>query len=332
MPESLFVEDIRPPVEQNSTRFLDQLRLLMRERQLAYTTEKTYIHWIKQYIRYHELKHPGDMGAPEVDEFLSHLAASRNVSPATQAIALNALIYMYKNKLEIELGQLSFRRAKAKRRVPEVLTHEEALSLIATMNDPVKLAIELLYGCGLRQAECLNLRVKDIDTGMHEIVVRSGKGGRDRRTILPDSLKARLEAQIQRVLKLHQYDLAQGYGEVFIPPALARKYPRASRDLGWQFLFPARSLGADPASGKIRRHHCHPTVLGKAVRRATNRTKFRKRVTCHTFRHSFATRLLERGYDLRTIQELLGHADVNTTEIYTHVLNKGGRGVQGPLG
>lgn len=313
-------------------RFLDQLRTAMRARGLAYTTEKTYIHWVRAFIRFHRLRHPREMGPAEVDAFLSWLAAVRQVSPATQAIALNALVFLYQRFLGRELGELAFRRARPRRHVPEVLTHDEAMRLIGVMRDPARLAVQLLYGAGLRQAECLALRIKDIRFDMREIIVRMGKGGKDRRTVLPDSLTDQLHAQVEQVKAIHRADLASGFGEVFMPPALARKYPRGCRETAWQFLLPARSLAADPVTGVIRRHHLHATVIAKAIRAAVAHTGFARRVTSHTFRHSFATRLLERGYDLRTIQELLGHADVATTEIYTHVLNKGGRGVRGPLG
>ena len=326
------MDDIPLPIEQKPVKFLDQLRLTMREGRLAYATEKTYLHWIKQFIRFHSMRHPKEMGATEVDEFLSWLATKRNVAPATQAIALNAILYLYRKQLGQNLGELKFRRASPKRRVPEVLTHEEAISIIEKLQSSVRLAVQLLYGAGLRQAEVLSLRIKDIDFGMYEIIVRQGKGGKDRRTLLPESLEPDLSTQIDKVIKLHETDLANGYGEVYIPPALSRKYPNACREVGWQFLFPSKKVAPDPTSGVIRRHHFHPTIMGKAIRQALRQTPIRKRVTSHTFRHSFATRLLERGYDLRTIQELLGHTDISTTEIYTHVLNKGGRGVQGPLG
>ncbi len=326
------MEDVRTPLPEKPDRFLDRLRVHMRGRPLAYTTEKTYLHWIRGYIRFHKRRHPREMGAREVDEYLSWLAAERHVSPATQAIVLNALVYMYKHYFKEDLGGLQFRRARPKQRIPQVLTHAEALAMIETIHYPVRLAFELLYGAGLRQAECLNLRIKDIDFGMHEIIVRHGKGGKDRRTLLPGSMANHLEEQVERVRKLHAGDLSQGYGEVYMPPALARKFPHADKETGWQFLFPSRNIAADPITGVLRRHHLHQSVFRKAIKKALRETGLNKYVTSHTFRHSFATRLLESGYDLRTIQELLGHADISTTEIYTHVLNKGGRGVSGPLG
>ena len=325
------IDDIPVPVNHTPGKFIQQLRIRMRQQKLAYTTEKTYIHWVRMFIRHHRYRHPKDMGAAEVDQFLSWLAVERRVAPATQAIALNALIFLYHRHLRLDLGQLEYRRARPKRRLPVVLTHEEALALIDCLPANIRLFVQLLYGTGLRQAECCNLRVKDIDFGMHEIIVRQGKGGKDRRTLLPQQLEAALLRKIDYVKKLHAADLAAGYGEVYLPDALSRKCPAACKETGWQFLFPNRAPSADPVTGVIRRHHVHPSWIRKCIKKARLQAGIDKLVTCHTFRHSFATRLLERGYDLRTIQELLGHADINTTEIYTHVLNRGGRGVQGPL-
>ena len=326
------MDDIRPGLPAKPTRFIPQLRLLMRERKLAWTTEKTYIHWILAFIRFNGRRHPGELGAAEVDAFLSWLGIRRQVSPATQAIALNALVFMYRHYFKVDLGQLDFKRARPKRRLPAVLSHAEALQIIAEIPGRTGLIVKLLYGAGLRSAECLNLRVKDIDFAMREIVVRQGKGGKDRRTVLPDSLHEELRDQIERVRLLHKEDTSLSYGEVYMPAALARKYPQAAYETGWQFLFPAAHIAADPVTGVLRRHHLHASRVGKAITAARRKVGIHKHVTAQTFRHSFATRLLEHGYDLRTIQELLGHGDIATTEIYTHVLNKGGRGVQGPLG
>lgn len=327
------IDDVRQPVAEKPGRFLDRLRLHMRTQGLAYTTEKTYIHWVRNFIRFHRRRHPEDMGAAEVDKYLSWLATHRQVSPATQAIVLNALVYLYKRFLGKDLGQLEYRRARHKRRVPQVLSHDEATTIINKVGPPApRLVLQLLYGAGLRQAEALNLRVKDVDFSMQEIFVRGGKGNKDRRTLLPGNLVKGLHYQVERVRQLHVEDTAQGYGSVYLPPALARKYPSAARETAWQFLFPATRIAKDPASDILRRHHLHYTAVTKALRAAKKASGVNKHVTCHTFRHSFATRLLESGYDLRTIQELLGHADVTTTEIYTHVLNKSRRGVTGPLG
>jgi integron integrase len=312
--------------------FIEELRYTIRGRNLALATERTYVRWVRMFIRFHRYRHPAEMAGPEVDRFLSWLAAHRRVSPKTQAIALNAIVFMYRHHLRRDLGQLVYRRPKPKPYLPVVLTHDEAMAIISQLTGRVQMFVQILYGAGLRQAECCMLRLKDIDFGMNEIIVRNGKGGKDRRTLLPASLRAGLEHQVEYVKRLHATDLAEGYGEVFIPEALARKYPGACTETGWQFLFPNRAPSPDPITGVIRRHHVHPSWIRKNVKRARLAAGIHKQVTCHTFRHSFATRLLENGYDLRTIQELLGHSDIKTTEIYTHVLNKGGRGVAGPLG
>lgn len=313
-------------------RFMQEVRITIRGRNLALTTERTYLRWIRMFIRYHRYRHPATMGGAEVDAFLSWLAAWRRVSPKTQAVALNALVFLYRHHLQVELGPLAYRRPRPKPRVPVVLTHEEAMAIIERLTGRVQTFVQLLYGAGLRQAECCMLRIKDVDFGMGEIVVRNGKGAKDRRTLLPATLRTKLEQQVEYVRLLHAADLAAGYGEVYIPEALGRKYPNVRFETGWQFLFPNRAPSPDPRSGVIRRHHVHPSWIRKSIKRARLAAGIDKHVTCHTFRHSFATRLLEQGYDLRTIQELLGHSDIATTEIYTHVLNRGARGVSGPLG
>jgi len=325
------MDDIPVSVARRPVKLMDKLRMHMREQGLAYTTEKTYLHWIRSFIRYHGRRHPRDMGTAEVDAFLSWLAVRRHVSPATQAIALNALVYLYRRFFDRDLNELSFRRARPKRRIPQVLSHREAVEIIDRIRPPIRWMIQLMYGSGLRQAECCSLRIKDIDFAMNEIVVRLGKGNRDRRTLLPDILRGPLQQQIQRVERLHAADLAAGYGSVYLPMALERKYPSAATETGWQFLFPARAPGTDPRTSVVRRHHVHPSWVRKNLAAAVRVSGIHKYVTCHTFRHSFATRLLEKGYDLRTIQELLGHTDLSSTEIYTHVLNKGGRGVISPI-
>lgn len=321
-----------PPGPTVRGEFMRELRQTIRSRNLALTTERTYMSWVRKFIRFHRYRHPASMGGAEVDRFLSWLAAVRRVSPKTQAIALNALVFMYRHHLHTDLGQLAFRRPRPKPNLPVVLTHAEALAIIEGLSGRVRMFVQILYGAGLRQAECCALRLKDIDFGMQEIVVRNGKGNKDRRTLLPAQLQDGLLQQVEYVKSLHAADLLEGYGEVFMPEALARKYPGACREPGWQFLFPNRAPSADPVTGVVRRHHVHPSWIRKNIKRARLAAGIHKHVTCHTFRHSFATRLLESGYDLRTIQELLGHTDIKTTEIYTHVLNKGGRGVTGPLG
>ncbi len=325
------IDTIRPDVPSRPVRFLDQLRRHMRDGGYAWKTEKTYVHWIKRFIHFHNKQHPRTLSAVHVEQYLSHLANERHCSPATQRVVLNALLYLFVKFMGRELEGLEFSRAKLKRRLPIVLTHAEVLQILAHLGDGHRLMVELLYGCGLRLNELLSLRVKDLDFEFHTITVRSGKGDLDRVTLLPSSLEARLQSQIARVAKLHQRDLEDGYGEVYMPYALGRKYPNAAKELGWQFLFPSTRIGADPRSGVLRRHHLHETCLRKAIRKARLAAGIQKQVRCHTFRHSFATRLLQQGYDLRTIQKLLGHSDVKTTEIYTHVLGRGAMGVVSPL-
>ncbi len=259
------------------------------------------------------------------------MANERHASPGTQAIALNALVFLFEKHLERDLGELDFSRAKPRHRVPQVLTHTEALVIIGGMRGVSRLMIQIMYGSGLRQAECCALRIKDVDFGMRELIVRDGKGRKDRRTVLPQSLEIPLHIQIDAVRELHATDIGEGFGEVYLPHRLTDKYPHAAREAAWQFLFPSACIGADPRNGQMRRHHIHPSTVRRALKKAVRASGIPKPVTCHTFRHSFATRLLEKGYDLRTIQELLGHSNISTTEIYTHVLNKGGRGVISPI-
>ena len=326
-----FMDDIPVPVDRYPRRFLDQVRVAMRERNLAYSTEKTYIRWIGGFIRFHKCRHPKDMGGVEVDAYLSWLAVVRQVSPRTQSVALNALVFLYHRFLDIELGKLAYKRPKPRHRVPQVLSHAEATDIISRIQCPISIMVKLMYGSGLRSMECCRFRVKDLDFEMQELIVRDGKGGKDRRTILPESVVAALHRQVGRVRKLHAYDLSCGLGEVYLPFALARKYPAAATAVGWQFVFPAKSTGIDPVSKRERRHHVHQGTIRRALKRAVHKSGVVKPVSSHIFRHSFATRLLERGYDLRTIQELLGHSDLSTTEIYTHVLNKSRLGVISPV-
>ena len=325
------MDDIRPAIPLGSTRFVDVLRRDMRDQGYAYQTEKTYLHWIKRFICFSGKRHPAQLGAAEVSCFLSALGNERNCSPATQRIALNALVYLYRKHLRIELEELDFQRSRRGRSLPVVLTHAEVERVLERMHGKHRLMVELLYGAGLRLNELLSLRVKDIDFELSTVTVRSGKGDKDRTSLLPERLREKLQIQIGEVAELHRRDLLDGFGEVYMPNALARKYPRAAREIGWQFLFPATSIGRDPRSGQMRRHHLHNTTLRKSVARARREAGITKPVRCHTFRHSFATRLLQQGYDLRTIQKLLGHSDVRTTEIYTHVLGRGAMGVISPL-
>jgi integron integrase len=277
-------------------------------------------------------RHPKDLGAKEVEGFLSWLATERNVAAATQNQALAALLFLYKQVLGLDLAWFSSMvRAKRPVRTPVVLTQSEVRRLLEQLSGVKWLMASLLYGAGLRQIECLMLRVKDIDFAYRQITVRDGKGGKDRVTMLPEQVVQPLQAHLGQVRALPLRDLAGGHGEVSLPKALSRKYPRAGREWAWQFVFPSKNLSADPESGVIRRHHLFPDTLQRAVKEAARATRIVKPVSCHTLRHSFATHLLEAGHDIRTVQELLGHVDVSTTMIYTHVLNKGGRGVKSPL-
>ncbi|WP_295799163.1 integron integrase [uncultured Microbulbifer sp.] len=325
------MDDIRGRVPTQPVRFLDKLRLHMRDAGLAYTTERTYVHWIKRYILFHRKRHPQEMGAPEVEHFLTHLSEERDCSVGTQRIVLNALVYLYTRFLDKTLDGLSFTQAKRPRRLPVVYSRNEIAAILSHLKGPSRLRVQLLYGSGLRSAELLSLRVKDIDFDSSNIFVRGGKGNKDRTTILPQGLVPDIRRQIERVRILHDQDVADGVGDVYLPDALARKYPRAAKELGWQYLFPASCVGPCPRTGELRRHHLHPTALAKQIRRALMAAGIHKPARAHSFRHSFATHLLESGYDLRTIQELLGHSDISTTEIYTHVVNRGSKGVLSPM-
>ncbi|MEH6544451.1 MAG: integron integrase [Porticoccaceae bacterium] len=324
------MDDIPHRLPQQPTRFLDLLRTHIRESGLSYQTERTYIHWIKRFIYFHNKQHPQNMEMVEVEAFLSHLAINRDCSPNTQRIALNALVYLYKRFMGLDVGVLQFTPAKQQRRLPVVYSRIEILAILKQLQGVHRLQVELMYGTGLRSAELLSLRIKDIDFDSNNIFVRAGKGNKDRTTMLPQKLISQLKRQIQQVERLHEQDIEDGFGEVYLPNALARKNPRAATETAWQFLFPSSKIGKDPRSGVLRRHHLHPTALSKQILKAVRAAGIHKPAKSHSFRHSFATHLLESGYDLRTIQELLGHADVSTTEIYTHVINRGGKGVLSP--
>jgi integron integrase len=313
-------------------RLLDQVREAIRRHHYSYRTEQAYVHWVKRYILFHGKRHPQEMGADEVTAFLSHLALDRSVAASTQNQALAALLFLYSEVVGRVLPWMeSITRAKRPVKVPVVLTRDEVRALLAQLDGTKWLMASLLYGAGLRLRECLHLRVKDIDFGYHQITVRRGKGDKDRVTMLPAPLADPLRSHLARVHALHERDLEQGYGEVEMPGALSRKYPRAGRDWGWQYVFPSRKLSVDPRTGVIRRHHVYDDVLPRAISQAARAAGVVKPAGCHTLRHSFATHLLQAGYDIRTVQELLGHQDVSTTMVYTHVLNKGGRGVSSPL-
>ena len=314
-------------------RFLDQVRDAVRTRHYSRRTEAAYLGWTKRFILFHRKRHPAAMGADEVNAFLSHLAVDGNVSASTQAQALSALVFLYRNVLDDPLPWIDdIVRARRSRKLPVVLSREEVRSLLAVMNGTPRLVAAILYGGGLRLLEALRLRIKDVDFAARLLVVREGKGAKDRRTMLPDSLQQSLRAQIEWVRRVHRKDLAGGRGEVWLPDALERKYANAGREFAWQYLFPASRLAVDPRSGVERRHHLDESSVQRAVKGAVRELRIEKNAGCHSLRHSFATHLLEDGYDIRTIQELLGHADVKTTMIYTHVLQRtGGRGVRSPL-
>ncbi|MFL5577427.1 MAG: integron integrase [Gemmatimonadaceae bacterium] len=312
-------------------RLLDAVRRAVRTRHYSPRTEEAYVAWVRRYVRFLGLRHPAELGPAHVARFLSHLALERGVSASTQNQALAALLFLYREVLGAPLPLVEgAARAKRPARLPVVLTRDEVRAVLGALASRHRLVPTLLYGGGLRLMEALRLRVKDLDLARREVTVRGGKGGRDRVTLLPASAAAALAAQLDRVRRLHARDLAAGAGAVELPGALARKAPAAARAWAWQWVFPAASCYRDRRTGERRRHHLHESAVQRAVQAAVLRAGVAKRATCHTFRHSFATHLLEDGYDIRTVQELLGHADVRTTMIYTHVLNRGGRGVRSP--
>ena len=306
---------------------LDQVRQAIRTRHYSFRTEEAYIGWIRRFVQFNHKRDPAEMGAAEVSRFLTLLAVDRQVAASTQNQALAAILFLYKDVLDRDFGWLDdVVRAKRPQRLPVVLSQQEVHALLSALNGVPWIMGTLLYGAGLRLMECLRLRVKDVDFGRGEVIVREGKGAKDRVTMLPSAIVSRLTAHLERVRTLH----AAGFGRVGLPDALARKYPHADREWGWQWVFPASTISADPRTGERRRHHLHESVPQRAIREARRRIGIAKPVGPHTLRHCFATHLLEAGYDIRTVQELLGHSDVRTTMIYTHVLNRGGRGVQSP--
>lgn len=313
-------------------RLLDQVRERCRVKHYSLRTERAYAHWIRRFILFNDKRHPRDLGAPEVEKFLTHLATAENVAAATQNQALAAILFLYREVLTIELPWLeNVTRAKKPPRLPVVLTRNEIKALLSRLDGINWLLAGLMYGSGLRLMEALRLRVKDVDLERREITVREGKGAKDRRTLLPDSLVDPLRRQIEKVAMIHAQDRENGLPPVQLPHALERKYPNAGRELAWQFLFPASQIATDPRSGIRRRHHMHESAIQRAIKRAVRSSGILKPASSHTLRHSFATHLLEDGYDIRTVQELLGHSDVRTTQIYTHVLNRGGLAVRSPL-
>jgi integron integrase len=313
-------------------RLLDQVRQVIRAKHYSIRTETCYVDWIRRFILFNGKRHPASMGHAEVEAFLSHLATHGKVSASTQNQAKSALLFLYKSVLGTELPWLgNVTNAKASHRLPVVLTNDEVKLLLASCHGTSGLMLKLIYGSGIRIMECMRLRVKDVEFGRSEILVREGKGAKDRVTLLPATLHEPLRHHLERVRQLHTSDLKQGFGNVYLPFALARKYPNASREWGWQYVFPSRRRTLDPRSGIERRHHADEKIVQRAMRQAVRDAGIAKPATPHTLRHSFATHLLQSGYDIRTVQELLGHQDVSTTMIYTHVLNRGGRAVNSPL-
>ena len=313
-------------------KLLDQMRALIRTKHYSYATEKNYLQWARRFILFHGKRHPADMGAPEVEAFLSALATERNVSASTQNQAMHAILFLYRDVLHVDLPWLDgITRAKVSKRLPSVLTQQEIAAMLAHVGGTNGLIIRLLYGTGMRINECLRLRVKDIDLARRQITIREGKGNKDRITMLPASLVEDLIAHIDERLRWHNIDLSTGHADVELPDAISRKYPRAGSEWAWQYVFAAPSYSTDPRTGSVRRHHWCERNIQRAVKAAAQAARIHKLVHPHTLRHSFATHLLENGYDIRTVQELLGHADVSTTMIYTHVLNRGGMGVFSPL-
>lgn len=321
-----------PPTK--SRMILEEVRDVMRLHHYSIHTERTYCEWIKKYVHFHGMNSRDDLkdGEKKIEAFLTHLAVNKNVAPSTQNQAMNALVFLYRKVLKKHLDEeINAVRAHKEIHVPVVMTREEIAKVIQRMEGTTQIAAKLMYGSGLRISETIRLRVQDIDDKMKTITVRSGKGAKDRITTFPSSIIPFLQNHLAKVKAIHESDLERGYGEVYMPYALARKYPNAAREWGWQYVFPARDLSTDPRSGVIRRHHIDPSVINKAIKVAVRKAGLTKRISAHTLRHSFATHLLQRGTDIRTIQALLGHTDVSTTMIYTHVLQQGGQGVPSPL-
>jgi integron integrase len=314
------------------SQLLDQVRDKIRILHYSIRTEEAYINWIRQFIIFNDRHHPNEMGAAEISRFLSYLAKERNISASTQNQALSALLFLYREVLDKPIDWIDgVERAKKPRRLPVVFTKAEANAVLGHLKGEMWIMANLLYGAGMRLMEAVRLRVKDVEFAQKQIIVREGKGNKDRVTVLPKKIIVPLQQHLERVRAINETDIREGYGRVYLPFALARKYPNANREWCWQYVFPASKRSVDPRSGQIQRHHISETALQKAVKSAIKRAGINKPGSCHTLRHSFATRLLENGYDIRTIQELLGHVDLQTTMIYTHVLNKGGRGVESPV-
>ncbi|MEA3440146.1 MAG: integron integrase [Chloroflexota bacterium] len=316
---------------QQKPKLLDQVRHAIQRKNYAMRTEETYTQWIKRFILYHNKRHPKDMAAQEIEDFLTYLAVEQKVSASTQNQAASAILFLYREVLKQDPGLVDAFRPKRPKHLPTVLTKEEVLQVLSCLSGINLLMSQILYGAGMRIMECVRLRVKDVDFQQRQIIVRDGKGHKDRLTMLPETIIPDLEAHLKVTKAIHEKDLLQGYGTVYLPYALARKYPNANRDWIWQYVFPSSKLSRDPRTGVIRRHHIDESGLRKAIKRAAHKAVINKHVTPHTFRHSFATHLLEAGYDIRIVQELLGHKNVKTTMIYTHVLNRGPKAVRSPL-
>ncbi len=324
-------DEERPAQRRRRPRLMEQLRDELRLRHRSLATERAYLSWVRQFILFHGKRHPREMGHEEIERFLTYLATERGVAANTQNQALAAILFLYRRVLGREVGSISrVVRVRRPARLPVVLTPDEVERVLVRLEGDSRLVALLLWGAGLRLLEALRLRVQDIDFARRELRVRDGKGRRDRLTVLPERARDVLAAKAEATRALHQLDLAKGYGEVELPDALARKYPKAAWEAHWQYVFPADSMSSCPRTGRIGRHHVFPTTIQRHVRRAGREAGIDKRVTPHALRHSFATALLENGYDIRTVQELLGHRSVKTTMIYTHVLNRGGRGVRSP--
>ena len=317
----------------HNLKLMDQVRQVMRFHHYQYRTEQTYCDWIVRFIKFHHCqKHPREMGKQEIESFLSHLASDRKVSASTQRQALNAIVFLYKHVLDIPLVEnIGHVRAKKQVRPPVVLTKSEVQQVFARMEGTHLLMARMLYGSGLRLMECIRLRIQDLDFGQSLVYVRDAKGGKDRTTVFPKSVQENIRLRVDDVKAVHDKDLEQGFGNVYLPEALARKYPNAAHEFRWQYLFPAKKRSIDPRTGVERRHHLLESGLQKAVKSAVDRAGITKRATCHTFRHSFATHMLENGVNIRIVQELMGHADVKTTEIYTHVMEKDISVIASPL-
>ncbi|MBW2431272.1 MAG: integron integrase [Deltaproteobacteria bacterium] len=319
------------PSEPEKPRLLDQVRETLRTKHYSIRTEQSYVQWIRRYILFHNKRHPKDMREKEINAFLKHLAVNRNLAASTQTQVLSAILFLYKEVLGYEIGFIeNIHRAKKPRRLPVVFSRREVREIMRHLKGEKWIMANIIYGAGLRLMECLRLRIKDVDFSYNQITVRDGKGQQDRITVLPDIVKHPLKEHLKRVWKQHQNDLKNGYGRVSLHFALARKYPNADKEWGWQYVFPSRSRSVDPRSGLIKRHHLSEQFLQRSIKTALRDAKISKRGSTHSLRHSFATHLLEDGYDIRSIQELLGHKDIRTTMVYTHILNRGGRGVKSP--